>query len=71
MRKGGGGKKRERGVPNCGTVDMNPMRNREAAGGIPGLAPWVKDPALPWAVVWVADAARVPSCYGYGVGWQL
>jgi len=27
-----------------GTEEMNPTRNQEVAGPIPGLAQWVKDP---------------------------
>ena len=36
-------------------------------GSIPGLAQWVRDPTLLWAVVWVADAAWVLSGCGCGV----
>ena len=39
--------KKNYGVPIMAQWLTNPTRNHELAGSIPGLAPWVKDPALP------------------------
>ena len=50
-------RKRPGAVPGRGTAETNPTRNHEVEGLIPGLAQWVKDTVLLWAVVQVTDVA--------------
>ena len=50
-REGGKGKEWRKArkselVSSCGSVEMNPTSNHEAAGSKPGLAQWVGDLAM-------------------------
>ena len=47
------------GNSHCGLVVMNLTSNQEDPGSIPGLAQWIKDPALLW--LWHRLAAAAPT----------
>ena len=63
----GGQRQMRLGSSHHGSV----VKESEVAGSIPELVQWVKDLALPRAVVYAADTVQILRCCGCGAGQQL
>ena len=59
------------GSSHHGSVVTNHTSIHKGMGLFPGLTQWVQDLAFPRAVIYVADAARILRCCGYGYGCRL